>query len=76
MIAQQNSRGLHSVLLGDLDDWLGLEEGAAGAPHRAVGHDVDALLLAEVYNLLLGKCRVVLNLVDGGDDGGVWEELF
>ena len=37
---------------------------------------MDALFLAQVDNLLLGQRRVVLDLVDGGDDGGVWEELF
>jgi hypothetical protein len=64
------------VLLGDLDDGLGREERAARAAERAVPHDVDALLLAEVDDLLLGKGGVVLDLVDGGDDGGVGEELL
>lgn len=76
MIAQQDGRRLDAVLLGDLDDGLGGEERAAGAAQRAVRHDVDALLFAEVDDFLLRECRVVLDLVDGGDDGGVWEELF
>jgi hypothetical protein len=37
---------------------------------------VDALLLAEVDNLLLRERRVVLDLVDGGDDGSMREELL
>lgn len=37
---------------------------------------MDALLLAKVDNLLLGQLRVVLDLVDGWDDGGVGEEFF
>jgi hypothetical protein len=52
------------------------EEWPAGAPQRAVRHDVDALLLAEVDNLLLGQRRVVLNLVHRGDDCGVGEKLL
>jgi hypothetical protein len=32
---------------------------------------MDALLLAQIYNLLLRKTRVVLDLVDGGDDLGL-----
>lgn len=36
---------------------------------------MDALLLAEVNDLLLRECRVVLDLVDSGDHSGVGEEL-
>lgn len=32
---------------------------------------MDTLLLAEVDDLLLGKLGVVLDLVNGGNDGGV-----
>jgi hypothetical protein len=76
MITQQNSGRLDAMFLGDLDDRLGAEERAARAAQRAVGHDVDALFLAKVDNLLLRERRVVLDLVDGGNDGGVGEELF
>ena len=37
---------------------------------------MNPLLLTKVDNLLLGQLRVVLDLVDGGDDGGVREEFF
>jgi hypothetical protein len=37
---------------------------------------VDAFLLAQVDNLLLREGRVVLDLVDSRDDGGVREELL
>lgn len=37
---------------------------------------MDALFLAEIDNLLLGKAGVVFNLVDGGDHGGAGEELL
>jgi hypothetical protein len=37
---------------------------------------VDAFFLAEVDDFLLRKGRVVFDLVDGGEDGGVREELF
>lgn len=76
MITQQHSRWLDAVLLGDGDDRFGREHRAARATERAVRHDVDALLVAEVDNLLLRQSRVVLDLVDGGDDGCMREELF
>jgi hypothetical protein len=37
---------------------------------------MNSMLPAEVNNLLLGKAGVVLNLVDSGDNGGVWDELL
>lgn len=37
---------------------------------------MNALLLAEVDRLLLGKAGVVLNLVDSRDHGGLGEELL
>lgn len=76
MITQQNSRRLNPMLLGNLDHRLSAGHRATGASKRRVRHDVDALLLAKVDNVLLGKLRVVLDLVDGWDDGGVREEFF
>jgi len=37
---------------------------------------VNALLLAEVDNLLLRETGVVLDLVDGGDDSGMRQKLL
>lgn len=37
---------------------------------------MDALLAAEIDDLLLAEARVVLDLVDGGDDSRVGEELL
>jgi hypothetical protein len=37
---------------------------------------VNTLLLAEVDNLLLRQTGVVLDLVNGGDDGGVRQKLL
>jgi hypothetical protein len=76
MITQQHSRSLDAVLLGNLNHGLGSEERPARAAQGAVGHDVDTLVLAQVDNLLLWQRRVVLDLVDGRDDGGVREELL
>jgi hypothetical protein len=53
VVAQKNSSRSNVVLLGDLVDTLVLEERRASAAQRAVRSDVDALLLAEVHNLLL-----------------------
>lgn len=76
MIAQQHGPGGDALLLGDLDDGRGREQRATGAAKGAVGHDVDALLPAKVDNLLLRQRRVVLDLVDGGHDGAVREQLL
>lgn len=76
MVAQQDGGGVDAVLLGELDDGLGGEQRAARAAEGAVRHEVDALLLAEVVDLLLGQLRVVLDLVDGRDHRGVRQELL
>jgi hypothetical protein len=64
------------VLLGNLDNGLGLEHGAARATERAISHDVDALLVAEVDDLLLREGRVVLDLVDSRDNGRLSQQLL
>lgn len=64
------------MLLSNLDYRLRAGDGAAGAAKGRVGHDVDVLVFAKVDNFLLGQLRVVLDLVDGGHDGGVGEEFF
>ncbi len=76
MVAQQHGRRVDGVLGRDLDDGLGLHQRPARAAQRAVGHDVDALGLAQVDDLLLRQRRVVLDLVDGRDHGAVGEELL
>jgi hypothetical protein len=60
----------------DLDHRLGLHDRTASGPERAVRHDVDALFLAQVHDLLLRQRRVVLDLVHCRDDGGFWEQLL
>lgn len=76
MVAEEDSRRADAVLLGDLVDVLVFEERRACAAERAVRGDVDALLLAVIYDFLLGKKRVVLNLVGGGDNGGLRKKLL
>lgn len=76
VVAQQDGSWRNSLLLSNLDDWLGAHQRAACASQRAVGHDMNPVLPAEVNNLLLGEAGVVLNLVDSGDNGGVWDELL
>lgn len=76
VVAQQDCACGNALLLRNLDHRLCSHERAARAAQRAVSHDVDAIVLAKVDNLLLGKAGVVLNLVDGGDHGGVGEELL
>lgn len=76
MIAEQDSCRADVVLLGNLDNGLGLEHGAARATEGAVGHDVDTLLVAEVDDLLLREGRVILDLVDSRDDGRLSQQLL
>jgi hypothetical protein len=66
VIAEENSRSRDTPLLSNLDHGLGTHDGTTCAAKRAVSLDVNALLLAEVDNLLLGELRVVLDLVNGG----------
>ena len=76
MVAEEDGGGRDALLLGNLDDGLGGHHGTTSATQGAVGNNVDALLLAVVDNLLLGQAGVVLNLVDGGNDGGVGQKLL
>jgi hypothetical protein len=76
MVAEEDSRGRDTSLFGNLDDRRGGHDGTAGATQRAVGLNMDTLLLAEVDDLLLGKLGVVLDLVNGGNDGGVRQKLL
>lgn len=76
MIAQQDGGRADVVLLGNLEDVLVLEQGPASASKRAVRHDVNTLLLAEINNLLLRQSGMVLDLVDCGNDSGLTEELL
>lgn len=76
MVAQENSSRADALLLGNLLHALVLEQRAARAAERAVRHDLDALALAEVDEVVLGQGRVVLDLVRGGHDLGLGEELL
>lgn len=76
MPADKDGGGLDALLLGQLDNGLRLEERAAGAAQRAVGHDLDVMLFAQLDNLRLRQQRVILDLVDGGLDGGLGQELL
>lgn len=76
MPAEQNSSRSNSTLLGDGHNGLSSEQRAAGTAKRAVSGDVNASLVAEVDNLLLGEQGVVLDLVGSGDNSGLGQEFF
>lgn len=76
VVTQENDGGSNAVLFRDLVDNLVLEQRRASAAERAVRGDVDALFFAEVVDLLLWAQWVVLDLVDGWDNGGFGEELL
>lgn len=61
----------NASLFGNFDDWFRGKQGATSAPERTVGGDVDAFGLAVIENLLLGKKRVVFDLIDRGNHRGV-----
>ena len=69
MVAQENGGGADAVLLRNLIHFLVFEQRRSSATQRAVCGDVNALVLAEVDDLLLWQQRVVFDLVDGGGDG-------
>ena len=74
--AEQDVALADAVFLGDLLHAGVCEERAAGRAEGAVGLDDDAVFGAQVDDLLLREQRVVFDLVDGGDDVAVREELF
>lgn len=76
MITEQDRRGTDAMLFGNLDDRLRSQERPPGASQRAVGDYMDAFLFAKVDDLLLRKAGVVFDLVHGGDDGAVRQELL
>lgn len=76
MVAKENGRGRDALPLGNLHDGLGGHSGATSTAQRAIGHNMNAFFLTKIDNLLLGKIRVVLDLVNGGKDGGVRQKLL
>lgn len=76
MVAKKDGSGGNTTLLSDLSNRISSHERATSAAERAVSDDVDTLFVAEVDNLLLGQRGMVLDLVDGGDDLGLGEELL
>lgn len=76
MPTQQHGSRLHFVLLRNLQDQLLLEEWPAGRAERAVGHDMDTLLLGQAHDIVLRQRRVVLELVHRRYHLGHREELL
>jgi len=76
MPAQKDRGRRDIVLLSDLDNRLGLHQGTPRAAERAVCHDVDAFLIAEIHDLLLWECRVILNLIHRWHDLGMRQQLL
>lgn len=76
MVAEEDGRGGDTLLLGNLDNRLSSHDGATSAAKGTVCLNMNALLLAEVDNLLLRKTGMVLDLVDGGDDSGMRQKLL
>jgi hypothetical protein len=64
------------MFLRHLQHTLILEQRRPGASQRTVSRNMNALVLAEIDNFLLRQQWVVLDLVDGGCDGGFCEQLL
>ena len=76
MIAQEHNGRSYTVLLCNLINTLVTKQRASGATKWTVRRNVNAFLLAKVYDLLLWAQWVVLDLVDGGDNGSFGEQLL
>lgn len=76
MVAEEHSRGRNAFLISNLDNGLSTHDGTTCAAKRTVSLNMDALLLAEVNDLLLGKLRVVFDLVNSGHDSCMRQKLF
>lgn len=76
MVAEKNRARPDSLLLCQLDNVGVLEQWTSSAAQGAVCGDENALLFAEVDDVLLRQQRMVFDLVDGRDDADLREELF
>ena len=76
VVAEEDGDRADTMLLGELDNGLDSDERAASAAERAVGNDLDALLLAEAGDLRLGQPRVKLELDGSGRDLGGGQKLL
>lgn len=76
VVGEENGGRSDIVFLCHGDDTLVLEKRRPCATEGAVGGDVNALLLAEINNLLLGQERVILDLIGSRHNGGLCEQLF
>jgi hypothetical protein len=76
MITQQHGRRSNTMFLRNFEHPFVLEQRRPRATERTVRGNVDALVFAEIYNLLLRQQRVVFDLVDCGHDGRLGEQLL
>ena len=76
MVADQNCTRTNVVLLRHFLHTFLLEQRAAGAAEWAVRLHQDTLLFAKVDNLLLRQVGVVLDLVGGGDNSCLAQQLL
>jgi hypothetical protein len=76
VVAQQDRNRANALLLRQRYNRLSRLQRTPGAAQGAIRDDVDALLPAQVDDLGLRQRRVVLDLVDGGDDLSHGEQLL
>lgn len=76
MITQQHHTRRHAISPRDLADLLVPQQRTPRTAQRTVRRDMDALLPAEIHNVLLRQVRVIFDLVDGRHDGDVREEVL
>lgn len=76
MPAQKNRRRSNTPPIGNLHNRRCREQRTPRAAQRTVRGDVNALFFAKVDNLLLWEGRVVLDLVDGRDNGRLRQQFL
>lgn len=76
MPAQKNSRRSNTSPIRNLHNRRRREQRTPRAPQRTVRGDMNTLFFAKVDNFLLREGRVVLDLVNGRDDGRLRQEFL
>lgn len=75
MPTQQNSSRLNALPLRNLNNRLRRKKRTSRTPERTIRRNMNPLLLTQIDDFLLWEGRVIFELVYGGDDGCVGEEL-
>jgi hypothetical protein len=76
VVAEQDCPGTNLMLLRYLQNCLILKQWRSCAAQWAICCNVDPFFFAEIYDFLLRQERVVFDLIGGGNDGCLREQLL